>query len=142
MSPSEQNRSPADNGSSGQWPGERLGLARQGPASLAGWGRRILALVIDWFLAVMISTLWFHGHPMATLGIFAAMHVLFLSLLGTTLGKRLAGIQVVRVGGAMTGPWKAIVRTVLLCVVVPPLLIDRDGRGLHDRLAGTVEIRM
>jgi uncharacterized RDD family membrane protein YckC len=63
-------------------------------------------------------------------------------VLGTTVGKRVAGIQVVRVGGAMAGPWKALIRTVLLVVVVPPFIIDADGRGLHDRVARTVEIRM
>jgi uncharacterized RDD family membrane protein YckC len=126
----------------GRWPGERLGLAQQGPTAMAGWGRRILAIVIDWFIALTVSNLWFEAHPFATLGFFALMQVLLVGLLGTTLGKRLAGIQVVRVGGAMTGLWKALIRTVLLVLVVPPFLIDGDGRGLHDRLAGTVEIRM
>ncbi|MFC4429883.1 RDD family protein [Citricoccus alkalitolerans] len=126
----------------GRWPGERLGLAQDGPTSMAGWGRRILALLIDWFIAMIVSSVWFEGNPLVTHGIFALMHVLMLSLFGTTVGKRVARIQVVRLGGAMANLFRVTLRTVLLCLVVPPALIDPDGRGLHDRLAGTVEIRM
>ncbi|QCU79361.1 RDD family protein [Citricoccus sp. SGAir0253] len=126
----------------GRWDGERLGLARSGPASMAGWGRRGLALVIDWFIAAIVSAAWFQGDSLVTLGLFALMHVLLVGLLGTTIGKRVAGIRVVRVGGAATGLPRALLRTVLLCLVVPPLMRDADGRGLHDRAAGTVQIRM
>lgn len=126
----------------GRWPGERLGLAQGGPASMAGWGRRILAVLIDWSLALLISNLWFEGHPLATLGFYVVMQVLLVGLLGTTLGKRIAGIQVVRVGGAMAGPVRALIRAALWCLVVTPFMVDPDGRGVHDRVAGTVQIRM
>lgn len=129
-------------GQLGRWPGERLGLAQDGPTSMAGWGRRLLALVIDWFIPALVSNVWFQGHSLVTLGLFVLLQTLGVGLLGTTIGKRLAGIQVVRVGGAMTGLPKALLRTVLLCLLVPPLVIDGDGRGLHDRIAGTVQIRM
>ena len=32
-------------------------------------------------------------------------------------------------------------RTALLLLLVPALITDRDGRGLHDRAAGTVVVR-
>lgn len=126
----------------GRWPGERLGLAPSGPTSMAGWGRRVLAVVIDWSIALLISNLWFEGHPLVTLGFYVLMQVLLVGLLGTTVGKRIAGIQVVRVGGAMAGPLKALIRTALWCLVVTPFMVDPDGRGVHDRVAGTVLIRM
>ncbi len=129
-------------GQLGTWPGERLGLAEEGPTAMARWGRRVLALVIDWFIPAVVSAVWFQGHSLVTLGLFVVLQVLGLGLLGTTIGKRLVRIQVVRVGGAMTGLPKALLRTVLLCLIVPPLVIDGDGRGLHDRAAGTVQIRM
>jgi uncharacterized RDD family membrane protein YckC len=129
-------------GQLGRWPGERLGLAQDGPTSMAPWGRRVLALVIDWFIPALVSNVWFQGHSLVTLGLFVVLQVLGVGLLGTTIGKRLVRIQVVRVGGAMTGLPKALLRTVLLCLIVPPLVIDGDGRGLHDRAAGTVQIRM
>jgi uncharacterized RDD family membrane protein YckC len=109
---------------------------------MAGWGRRVLALVIDWFIPALVSMLWFQGDSLVTLGLFVIMQVLGVGLFGTTVGKCLVRIQVVRVGGALTGLPKALLRTVLLCLLVPPLVIDGDGRGLHDRAAGTVQIRM
>lgn len=129
-------------GQLGRWPGDRLGLAEEGPTSMAGWGQRLLALFIDYVVPTLVSNLWFQGHPLVTLGIFFVLQALFVGVLGTTIGKRLVRIQVVRVGGAATGLPKALLRTSLLCLLVPPLIIDGDGRGLHDRLAGTVQIRM
>ena len=35
----------------------------------------------------------------------------------------------------------ALVRTLLICVVVPPVIYNRDRRGLHDLVAGTVTVR-
>jgi hypothetical protein len=34
-----------------------------------------------------------------------------------------------------------VVRTVLLLLLVPAAVWDRDTRGLHDKAAGTVEVR-
>ena len=39
-------------------------------------------------------------------------------------------------------PWRPLVRTVLLCLAIPALIWDRDQRGLHDRGAGTVLVRI
>jgi len=35
----------------------------------------------------------------------------------------------------------ALVRTLLLGLVIPAVVTDDDGRGLHDRAAGTVVVR-
>jgi len=61
---------------------------------------------------------------------------------GSTVGKRLVGIRTVRVGGGPVGFGWALVRTAILLTVVPPLLTDRDLRGLHDRAASTVVVRI
>lgn len=76
------------------------------------------------------------------LGVFVVMHFALLWLFGTTLGKRVFRIQVVQVGGATIQLFQAAIRAVLLGIVIPVLVIDRDGRGLHDKLAGTVQIHM
>jgi len=34
-----------------------------------------------------------------------------------------------------------VIRTVLLCLFIPAVIWDRDQRGMHDRLAGTVLVR-
>jgi hypothetical protein len=34
------------------------------------------------------------------------------------------------------------VRTALLCLAIPALIWDADHRGLHDRVAGTMLVRV
>ena len=125
--------------------GQRLGLPETGPGSLAPQGRRLGALIVDWAVAYLLAAA-FGWQPSTaqgqwgTIAIFAAEHLALLSLLGFTLGKRLFGLRVGRLGGPLT-PVHVIVRTVLLLLVIPAVVWDRDGRGLHDRLARTVEVR-
>jgi uncharacterized RDD family membrane protein YckC len=49
---------------------------------------------------------------------------------------------VVRLGGASAGPLLAVIRTVLLAVVIPAVIWDHDTRGFHDKIAGTVPVRI
>ena len=126
----------------GRWPGDLLGLPQHGPASMATAARRMGALVIDWAIALLVSNLAFGGEAFATLLVFAAMHVLGLTLLATTVGKALLGMQVVQVGGRPAPFPRVLVRTALLCLVLPAVVVGPDGRGMHDRVADTVEIRM
>jgi len=66
---------------------------------------------------------------------------------GQTLGMRIRRIRVVREDGRDVRPGRALVRAVVLHFgsglgIVPlSVLLDRDGIGLHDRLAGTRVIR-
>jgi uncharacterized RDD family membrane protein YckC len=61
---------------------------------------------------------------------------------GQTIGMRLAGIRVVSVASRGRARWRWVaVRTVLLGLLVPVCVWDRDQRGLHDRAAGTVIVR-
>jgi uncharacterized RDD family membrane protein YckC len=69
------------------------------------------------------------------------MNLLLVGTLGCTIGHRLLGIRVVRLGGAAAGPLHALIRTILLAVVIPAVIWDRDTRGLHDKIAGTVTVR-
>ena len=39
------------------------------------------------------------------------------------------------------GAARALFRTVLICLAVPPLIWDRDGRGLHDRAVLTAVVK-
>jgi hypothetical protein len=121
-----------------RWPGERLGLPESGPRSIARAGRRIGALVIDWGLSVLLSVAFFHYDAFATLGIFALTQVVFLTLVSGSVGQVAFRLRVVPVAGGWIGVWRPLVRTLLLCVVVPALIWDRDQRGLHDKAAGTV----
>ncbi|MEU9213534.1 RDD family protein [Streptomyces sp. NPDC048415] len=126
--------------------GEQLGLPEHGPGSIARPGRRLGALAVDWGLCLLIAyglltdsynraaQVW------APLILFVLI-VLTVGSLGFTPGKRLFGLRVVCLGTGRVNPLRALLRTVLLFLAVPALIWDRDGRGLHDRFAGTVEVR-
>ncbi|MFE0456690.1 RDD family protein [Streptomyces sp. NPDC058914] len=127
--------------------GEQLGLPEEGPGSIARPGRRLGALAVDWGLCLLIAYgLITDGYGQATsnwaLLIFFVMSVLTVGTLGFTPGKRLLGLRVVALDTGTVQPARSALRTVLLCLAVPALIWDRDGRGLHDRLARTVEVRI
>ena len=117
-------------------------------------GRRLVGIAIDWLLCLMISSAFFAlpdaqnlaslerifvgGNPMATMGIWAAQHFLLVATLGTTVGHRIVRLRVVRDDGVpFVGPLRALGRTVLLALVIPAVVWDNEGRGLHDRAVNT-----
>ncbi|MFE5888853.1 RDD family protein [Streptomyces sp. NPDC002285] len=127
--------------------GQQLGLPEEGPGSIARPGRRLGALAVDWGICVLIAYgLITDGYGQATsnwaLLLFFLMSVLTVGTVGFTPGKRLFGLRVVVLETGSVNPLRALLRTALLCVAIPALIWDRDGRGLHDRLAHTVEVRM
>jgi uncharacterized RDD family membrane protein YckC len=127
--------------------GEQLGLPQDGPNSIARPGRRLGALAVDWAMCVLIAYgLITNGYSQATsnwaLGVFFVLSVLTVGTIGFTPGKRLFGIRVVALETGTVNPVRALLRTILLCLAIPALVWDRDGRGLHDRLAKTVEVRI
>ena len=111
---------------------------------MARVGRRIAAICIDWLIASVIGNWLFSGvyASLAVLGIFAVMQILFIATLGGSLGHLLLRLRVVPLTGGWIGIWKPVVRTVLLCLVVPVLVWDSDQRGFHDKIAGTVLVRI
>jgi uncharacterized RDD family membrane protein YckC len=68
------------------------------------------------------------------------MTVVFVGLIGSTPGHAIVGVRVARVDGrALVGLW-AIPRAALTFVLIPTVIVDADGRGLHDRLCRTIVI--
>jgi len=116
-------------------------------------GRRLLALIIDWVLCELIVSAATHhsvtrvsdssyfATEYGTLVVCFLEMYLLTALSGLTIGKRLLGIRVIRTDGSRPGFGWAALRTVLLFFVVPPLLADRDLRGLHDRASDTLVVR-
>jgi uncharacterized RDD family membrane protein YckC len=129
-----------------RWPGERLGLPESGPRSIGRLGRRLIAILIDWAVASLLSWAFFPTalgtDPFITLGIFAALQYLFLIVVNGSLGHLLVRLRVVPLAGGYLGMWRPLVRTLLLCLAIPALIWDRDQRGLHDKAAGTVLVRV
>jgi uncharacterized RDD family membrane protein YckC len=137
------------------YPGKRFGLPKDGPMSIAPMGRRLAALVLDWVLVeLIVSAVTRHSifsstqdaHYFTTmywtLLVFGLEVWLLTAISGITVGKRLLGIRVIRTNGGRPGFGWALLRTILLFFVVPPLLSDRDLRGLHDRATDTIVVRM
>ncbi|WP_217165665.1 RDD family protein [Streptomyces sp. AC512_CC834] len=127
--------------------GEQLGLPAEGPGSIARPGRRIGALAVDWALCLLIAYgLLTDGYNQATgnwaLLIFFVLSALTVGTVGFTPGKRLFGLRVVDLATGRPNALRTLLRSVLLCLALPALIWDRDGRGLHDRLARTVEVRI
>ena len=135
------------------YPGARLGLPPKGPGSVAGWGRRIAALLLDWFASTAVAALAFGyqwvGATAGEQGWVGASPLLVLLLevtiltavAGGSFGQLALRIAVVRLDRRPVTLLHALVRTMLICLVIPPLVFTRDRRGLHDLAVGTVAIR-
>ena len=115
-----------------------------GPGSLGRLFPRALALIVDWALcnAIAIAFLGFHWGGGAgsykPLLVFIIENILLVSTLGTTIGHRLFGLVVTRPGRPNPGFLSGTVRTILLALVIPAVVTDSYGRGLHDKIAGTL----
>ena len=129
--------------------GQRLGLPETGRGSVAGWGRRILALCVDWFASILVSgaivgpgVLSSHGwEAWMPLLVFLVEASVLTPLVGGSFGQLLLRVAVVRLDRRPVNLLVAVLRTLLICVVVPPVIYNRDRRGLHDLVARTVTVR-
>lgn len=135
----------------GGWRGRRWGLPPEGPGAVATTGSRVAAFVLDIVFSALIGAL-----VRAVLGdatavdlsladeaAFAVQVLLLTALTGQSLGKRVLGIRVVRLAEQDGAPGflPSAIRTALVMLVLPAVFMDRDGRGLHDKAAGTLVVR-
>ncbi len=124
--------------------GARWGLPESGPGSMATVAARLGAFCVDAGLSALVAGLFTAPELPRNWSLFAfvASYVVFTSFFGQTPGMRLFGIRLVRVDRpTAVGVPRAVIRTVLLVLLVPALIWDADGRGLHDRMARTVVVR-
>jgi uncharacterized RDD family membrane protein YckC len=104
--------------------------------------RRIAAIAIDWGAARLISFAFFHDDATLTLAIFALMQFAGSLFIGASVGHWLAGLRLIQKSrGGRIGILGSLVRALLLCLVIPVAVWDADGRGLHDKAAGTILVR-
>lgn len=140
-----------DRRAQGSWPGRRYGLPEDGEGAVATTGSRFAALFVDVLAGALIGALinGFVDDPSFAVrtiivdGSLVLQVLLLQALTGQSLGMRLIGIRVARAAdpGAVPGFLAAAIRTALLVLVLPAVLLDRDGRGLHDKAAGTIVLR-
>jgi uncharacterized RDD family membrane protein YckC len=124
--------------------GASLGLPATGVGSLASFSSRAGAFAVDAVGSAVVTALFTAPSLPGNWSLltFAVGTVLTLLVFGQTPGMRLFGLRLAHPqAGRRLAPWRAVVRTALLVLLVPALVVDADGRGLHDRLTDTAVVR-
>lgn len=109
----------------------------------------MLALTVDWVASLLVAMSLTGGAAMSSSGwqtwvpmlVFLAESSVLVPLLGGSFGQLVTRVAVVRLDGRPVSLLLAIVRTALVCLVVPPLIYNPDRRGLHDLVTDTLTIR-
>ena len=134
------------------WPGSRLGLPKEGSGSVAPFSVRAFGFALDIVasaLAAGVVTAQLE-HPsdltrqLIPYGVLLVEQVLLVALTGQTLGMRIMGTKVVRLRDVTRPPGfvAALGRALpLLLTLGLAGFFTRDGRGVHDLLAGCVVLR-
>jgi uncharacterized RDD family membrane protein YckC len=119
----------------------------------ASWGRRVLALIVDWFASTLVVILLVGGVEhwagdqragFYVLGVFVLESAVFTALSGGSFGQLATRLRVIRDDGdpRPIAPHLALIRQLLVALVVPPLVYRPDGRGLHDLAAGSAVVTL
>jgi len=116
---------------------------------VAGWGSRFVALCVDWLASLLVAMFLTGGAAMSSRGwetwmpmlVFLVEASVLTALLGGSFGQLLLRVAVVRLDGRPVTVLGALLRTALICLVIPPLVYNSDRRGLHDLVAGTLTVR-
>lgn len=146
------------------YPGRSLGLTSDGVGSQVTLMRRVGGILLDWGFSMLLTALVYpfvgsdpeqleyYGDPFIawqsftatwTAIIFFIVGTVSVWLFGRTPGQAVLKMGVARVDvpGARVGLWRAAVRSFLTLLLLPPVIVDSDMRGMHDRATGTAVIR-
>lgn len=118
------------------------------PYETASWGRRVLALLVDWFASLLVVSLFVPvfgttGGPgsLYTLLVFIVESAVLTSTVGGSFGKMATRLRVVRVAdGGRIDLLRSFTRAILVALVIPPLVFRPDRRGLHDIAVGSATV--
>ncbi|WP_193047320.1 RDD family protein [Mycolicibacterium baixiangningiae] len=150
LSGPESNRGPGGPGQPpNEYPGHRLGLPENGPGSMARFGRRVAAMLVDWFIAYGLAALAMTvglvsagAMSTAILVIWFVIGVVSVRLFGFTPGQLALGVMVVSMDDReQVGVGRAVARGLLIALVIPALFTDSDLRGLHDLATKTAVVK-
>ena len=130
------------------YPGQSLGLPEAGLGSLASWGNRVGALVIDWGASMIVAlSLFGQGvltagdwHRWMILAVFFVEKATLTALTGSSFGQLLRGVGVTLTDGSEVGWWRAVARTGMVCLVLPSLIVGAERRSLTDLMLSTVVV--
>ena len=131
-----------------EYPGQFLGLPKEGAGAQASVARRMGGVAIDWAIAwavaafIHANTTFFGGTSTLTYLLWIVLGIVCGWLFARTPGMAVLGMGVARVDAEEpVGLWRAAVRTLLTAFILPAALVDADGRGMHDRATNTTVIR-
>ena len=130
-------RRPGEGGQA--YAGQRLGRPERGPGAVAGFGPRLVAYLVDAVACSLIAWGTFRD-PAYSLPVFATEVFLLTWLAGGSAGQLVRRLRVVRLDNRPLGLARSALRTALLVLLIPALVWDSDGRGLHDKAAGSVVV--
>ncbi|MGA8247763.1 MAG: RDD family protein [Nocardioides sp.] len=124
------------------------------PFETASWARRVLALLVDyaacWGVMLLIyGRSWFGNGTLPSVYLnllFVGESAFLMALSGGSFGQLATRLRVVRIDGSgrPLTLLVALLRQVMICLVIPPLVFRPDGRGLHDLVcrSATVPLRV
>jgi uncharacterized RDD family membrane protein YckC len=104
---------------------------------LASWARRVVAILVDGVASALVA-LAVLGPERYSNSSFGPLVVFFLetalgtALAGGSFGQLVTRVRVLRTDGGPVSLLRALLRSLLICLVIPPLVFRADGRGLHD----------
>jgi len=114
---------------------------------LASWVRRVCARLVDGIAGALVALALlgpegYNRSTWAPLVIFFVQTTIGTALIGGSFGQLLLRVRVLRVDGRPLSLLASLLRTLLICLVVPPLVFKPDGRGLHDLATRSAAFRV
>jgi len=97
-----------------------------------------LALAIDWALSMAIAAVFYGYEGSAILTDFIVLNELGGMMFAGSPSHHITRIRIAPIKGGRLGVIAPLVRPLLIALVIPALIYDRDRRGVHDRLVGTI----
>ena len=113
-------------------------------------GRRLAAISLDWLACYAIIAALSGGigqmepdRSPIILALFFGEVTILTAFTSASLGQKVFGLRVVRFSnGEAVSPMQALLRTIFLVLVVTAVTYDQNGRGIHERISGTVLARV
>ena len=110
------------------------------PLPMASNWRKAQAITIDWIGSLFVATLLLESSW--TLFFFFFQVAILTALTGSSAGQRLRGIRIIDVNTLQNiAPLGALIWTFLIMLVIPAVVQNKEGRGLHDLATKSAAVR-
>lgn len=122
---------------------ETVVLANGETVIVGSLARRFGALVVDWILCLLIAGLFASPYrvPWIPSAILIVEYGFFIGLFRQTPGMFITSLRCVSIGdGGTIGVVYALIRGLLLSLLIPALIMDKQHRGWHDKVANSIVV--